>query len=155
MPRFFFDIDDGEKIRDAQAFELTDLYAVRTLAQRTAAELIAHDLQKTAAIRVRVDVRNESGKHVLSALGYGAVLIAATADAQDGTEASDEVSHSSPLDRATRHAIAARRAIDEDGSASLRHLVNMLMHEIGRTVARRLCAAEHKRMRPEKGEDFV
>jgi hypothetical protein len=145
LPRFFFDIDDGERIRDTRGHELPDLNAARVLAQRAASELIAHDLRKTGAVRVRVDVWNENGECVLSALGHGAVLIAGAAEASQGIGPSDEAGALVPLDRATRHAIAVRRAIDEDGSASLRHLVNMLICEIGRTVARRLCAAEHKR----------
>lgn len=155
MPRFFFDIDDGERIRDTEGYELPGLNAARALAQRAAGELVAHELQKTGAIRVRVDVRNENGEHILSALGHGAVLIVAPAETLDGIRTSGEACPPGSLDRATRHAIAARRAIDEDGSASLRHLVNMLMYEIGRTIARRVCAAEQKRMKAKKGEDRV
>lgn len=145
MPRFFFDIDGGERIRDTKGYELPDLNAARVLAQRMAGELVAHDLQETSAIRVRVDVRNENGNRILSALGHGAVLIAGSAEALQGIGASDEVCALGPLDRAARHAIAVRRAIDEEGSASLRPLVDMLICEIRRTIAQRLCTAEHKR----------
>ncbi|MEA1835128.1 hypothetical protein U8607_23855 [Methylobacterium durans] len=155
MPRFFFDIDDGERIRDTEGYELPDLNAARALAQRAAGELVAHELQKTGAIRVRVDVRNENGERILSALGHGAVSIVAPAETLDGTGASSEACPPSPLDWATRHTIAAGRAIDEDGSASPRHLVNMLMYEIGRAIARRFCVAEQKRMKVEKREDRV
>ncbi|WP_191970250.1 PAS domain-containing protein [Methylobacterium planeticum] len=43
-----------------------------------------------------------------------------------------------PLDRAAEHAIATREAIDADGSASLRLLIDMVLLEIGRVIARRV-----------------
>jgi hypothetical protein len=42
-----------------------------------------------------------------------------------------------PLDRAAKHAIATREAIDAEGSASLRLLIDMVLLEIGRVIARR------------------
>ncbi|GJE43141.1 PAS domain-containing protein [Methylobacterium soli] len=54
----------------------------------------------------------------------------------------EDASHSAlapeaPLDRAAQHAIATREAIDADGSASLRLLIDMVLLEIGRVIARR------------------
>ncbi|MDR7036696.1 hypothetical protein J2X36_001437 [Methylobacterium sp. BE186] len=155
MPRFFFDIDDGERIRDTEGYELPDLNAVRALAHRAAGELVAHELQKTGASRVRVDVRNENGERILSALGHGAVVIAAPADALDAIGAGGEGGAPSPLDRTTRPTIGSRLASDEDGRASLRHLVSMLLDEIRRRVARSLGAAQHKKMKVKKEEDRV
>lgn len=43
-----------------------------------------------------------------------------------------------PLERAARHALSARKAIGEDGSDSLRLLVDMLLLEVGRVIARRV-----------------
>jgi hypothetical protein len=43
-----------------------------------------------------------------------------------------------PLDQAAKHAIAAREAISADGSASLRLLIDMVLMEIGRVIARRI-----------------
>lgn len=43
----------------------------------------------------------------------------------------------SALERAARHALGARAAVDEDGSASLRLLVDMFLLEVGRVIARR------------------
>ncbi|MEA1834761.1 hypothetical protein U8607_21945 [Methylobacterium durans] len=74
----------------------------------------------------------------MPALGHG-VLIDITQQKLDGAER--DPWGASPLDRAARHAISARRAIDADGSASLRHLVDMLLWELGRVLARRLEAA--------------
>lgn len=145
VPRFFFDIDDGEWTPDTEGHKLPGLNAARVLAQRTAGELVTRNLQKTGAIWVRVDVRDENGEHILSALGHGAVLIAGSAETPQGIEASDKAYALIPLVRATHHAIAVRKAIDEDGSASLRHLVNMLIDEIGRTAVRRFRATEHKK----------
>ncbi|GJD79755.1 hypothetical protein [Methylobacterium gregans] len=51
----------------------------------------------------------------------------------DGSEASTP----SALERAARHALGARDAVDEDGSASLRLLVDMFLLEVGRVIARR------------------
>jgi hypothetical protein len=52
----------------------------------------------------------------------------------------------SPLDRAAQHAIAAQKAINEDGSASLRHWADMLLWAIGRTIVRRLKAASRPKL---------
>jgi hypothetical protein len=43
-----------------------------------------------------------------------------------------------PLERAAKHALASRKAIDEDGSESLRLLIDMVLLEIGRVIARRV-----------------
>lgn len=73
----------------------------------------------------------------LPAHGHG-VLIDITDRRQppgepDGTEEGPPTA----LERAARHALGARDAVDEDGSASLRLLVDMFLLEVGRVIARR------------------
>ncbi|WP_066924748.1 PAS domain-containing protein [Methylobacterium sp. CCH5-D2] len=43
-----------------------------------------------------------------------------------------------PLERAARHALKAREAIDADGSASLRLLIDMVLLAVGRALARKV-----------------
>ncbi|WP_191971032.1 PAS domain-containing protein [Methylobacterium soli] len=81
----------------------------------------------------------------MPAHGHG-VLIDVTQQKLHGAESEADNRHLSPLDRAARHVIAARKAIDEDGSNFLRQLVDMLLWELGRTIARRLRAARNKAM---------
>ncbi|GEP05219.1 PAS domain-containing protein [Methylobacterium oxalidis] len=70
--------------------------------------------------------------------GHG-ILIDVTHRMCAGGEASEtDRAPLSPLDRAARHAIAARRAIDADGTPVLRQMVDLLMWEIGRAIARRI-----------------
>lgn len=52
-------------------------------------------------------------------------------------EAAEILTGETPLERAARCALAARDAIDEDGSASLRLLIDMVLLEAGREIARR------------------
>jgi hypothetical protein len=67
VPRFFFDIHDGDDIRDDAGHDLPDLKAVRAEAQRALAGMVATTPLDTNAIQIRVDVRDESGKRVVTA----------------------------------------------------------------------------------------
>lgn len=69
----------------------------------------------------------------LPAHGHG-VLVDVTQQRSQGSDAEA----GTPLERAAQHALASRRAIDEDGSESLRLLIDMVLLEIGRVIARRV-----------------
>jgi hypothetical protein len=67
VPRYFFDIHDGCVIRDDAGHDLPDLKAVRAEAQRALAGMFASTPLGANAIQIRVDVRDESGKRVVTA----------------------------------------------------------------------------------------
>lgn len=71
--------------------------------------------------------------------GHGVLIDITARHAPDRFEA-PEGAALSPLERAARHALAAREAVEEDGSASLRLLVDMFLLEVGRVIARRVGA---------------
>ncbi|GJE42872.1 PAS domain-containing protein [Methylobacterium soli] len=74
----------------------------------------------------------------MPAHGHG-VLIDITHQKLLGSDAAHTAPQpEAPIDRAAKHAIAAREAIDADGSASLRLLIDMVLLEIGRVIARRV-----------------
>jgi hypothetical protein len=67
VPRFFFDIHDGDVLRDDVGHDFPDLKAVRAETQRALSGLVATKPLDASAIQVRVDVRDESGKRVVTA----------------------------------------------------------------------------------------
>jgi len=67
VPRFYFDIYDGEVIRDDVGHDLPDVRAVRAEVQRALAGLVATRPSDAKAIQIRVDVRDGSGKRVVTA----------------------------------------------------------------------------------------
>jgi hypothetical protein len=67
VPRFFFDIHDDEVIRDDVGHDLPDVRAVRAEVQRALAGLAATRPLDVNAIQIRVDVRDGSGKRVVTA----------------------------------------------------------------------------------------
>ncbi|WP_336492312.1 DUF6894 family protein [Methylobacterium nigriterrae] len=67
MPRFFFDIHDGDVLRDDVGHDCPDLQAVRAETQRALGGLVAAKPLDANAIQVRVDVRDDSGKRVVTA----------------------------------------------------------------------------------------
>ena len=75
----------------------------------------------------------------MPAHGHG-VLIDVTHQMLHGIDTAQSPHHpeATPLDQAAKHAIAAREAISADGSASLRLLIDMVLMEIGRVIARRV-----------------
>ena len=68
MPRFFFDVHDGTFSRDEDGVELADIDAARKAVWNTL-PAIAADRQANGnmACQLRMDVRDESGKHVFHA----------------------------------------------------------------------------------------
>ncbi|WP_336490905.1 DUF6894 family protein [Methylobacterium nigriterrae] len=67
MPRFFFDIHDGDFIHDDVGHDLPNLKTVRAEAQRALAGMAATKPPDANAIQIRVDVRDDSGKRVVMA----------------------------------------------------------------------------------------
>ena len=67
MPQFFFDIHDDEVIRDDVGHDLPDVRAVRAEVQRALAGLVATGPSDANAVQIRVDVRDGSGKRVVTA----------------------------------------------------------------------------------------
>ncbi len=68
MPRYFFDVHDGFSTRDEEGVELEDIDAVRTEVWNTLPMLAAHrKANGNMACQLRMDVRDESGKHIFHA----------------------------------------------------------------------------------------
>jgi hypothetical protein len=142
VPRFYFDLDDGEIIRDKEGQDLADLNAARSYVWRALSEIVAHELHQENAPRIGVHVRNSAGERVMTAAWRGELLIDEVPECPGG-KPSDKAGNCtlSPLEHAAHHAIAAQRAINEDGSTPLKHWADMLLWALGRTIARRLKAA--------------
>jgi len=68
MPRYFFDIHDGTSIRDDEGVELLDLDAARKAIWNTLPAMAAdRQADGNMAYQLRMDVRDESGKHLFHA----------------------------------------------------------------------------------------
>ncbi|MDR7039725.1 hypothetical protein J2X36_004503 [Methylobacterium sp. BE186] len=67
VPRYFFDTHDGHTLQDNEGLVLSDLSRARAEVQRVLCEMVARESSHTNAIQIRVDVRDESGKRVLTA----------------------------------------------------------------------------------------
>lgn len=83
MPRFHFDIDDGETIRDEEGDELADLDAARLHARRALIALLAHELRQGGCNPISVHVRNEDGERVATLVGRCEVAIDEVKEASD------------------------------------------------------------------------
>ncbi|GEP04381.1 hypothetical protein MOX02_24190 [Methylobacterium oxalidis] len=146
VPRFFFDIHDGETIHDEEGHNIANLDAARAHARHALSEMLAYELRQGNTPSIRVHVRNEAGAHVLTARGRGEVLIDEAPEGVACTRVENAESGTlSPLDRAAQHAMAAQRAIDADGSAALRHWADMLVWAIERAILRRPNAASRRK----------
>ena len=67
MPRFYFDVREGDRLtRDDNGLELDNLDAAERAAAEGAAEIGRDCLPKGNARDVTVEVRNERGRQVLS-----------------------------------------------------------------------------------------
>ncbi|MDR7039148.1 hypothetical protein J2X36_003921 [Methylobacterium sp. BE186] len=82
----------------------------------------------------------------MPAHGHGILIDVTARVLRDGRLEDPQAASSSPLDRAASHALAARRAIDEDGTPILRQLVDLLMWELGRAIARRIGGGHGNRL---------
>jgi hypothetical protein len=68
MSRFFFDVHDGTFIRDDDGVELKGIEAVRREVWKTLPAMTANRAADgNMACQLRMDVRDETGKHVLHA----------------------------------------------------------------------------------------
>ncbi len=68
MARFFFDVHDGTFSRDEEGVELAGIDAARTQVWDTLPMLAAQrKADGNMACQLRMDVRDESGKHVFHA----------------------------------------------------------------------------------------
>lgn len=68
MPRYFFDVHDGTYSRDEQGVELADIDEARQQVWDTLPMMAAQrQAGGNMACQLRMDVRDESGKHVLHA----------------------------------------------------------------------------------------
>jgi hypothetical protein len=68
MPRYFFDVHDGSFIRDDEGVELAGIADARKAVWDTLpAFATQRDADGNMAYQLRMDVRDESGKHVLHA----------------------------------------------------------------------------------------
>jgi len=69
MPRYFFDVHDGTSIRDDEGVELLDLDAAREAIWDTLPAMAAdRQADGNMAYQLRMDVRDESGKHLFHAV---------------------------------------------------------------------------------------
>jgi hypothetical protein len=66
MPRFFFDLRDGELIRDDEGVELRDLDEALAQAKTTLAEMVQERSQDKATEHLMIDVRQEGSSDVFS-----------------------------------------------------------------------------------------
>lgn len=65
MPRYFFDIHDGKSIIDDTGVELSGIDAVCKEVWRVLPEMAAErEAGPSMACQLRMDVRDEAGKHV-------------------------------------------------------------------------------------------
>ena len=68
MPRYFFDVHDGGHLPDQEGVEFDNLDDVRKEVWTTLPTLAAHrKADGHMACQLRMDVREESGKHVFHA----------------------------------------------------------------------------------------
>lgn len=68
MPRYFFDIHDGTSTRDEEGVDLDSADVARKEVWKTLPMLAAHrKANGNMACQLRMDVRDESGKHVFHA----------------------------------------------------------------------------------------
>ncbi len=68
MPRYFFDVHDGTHMRDEEGVELAGIEAAREEVWRTLPMMAAQRRASgNMACQLRMDVRDESGKHVFHA----------------------------------------------------------------------------------------
>lgn len=148
MPRFFFDIYDGEITRDEEGYELAGLDAARALVRPALSAMLADELRQGHAPQICIHVRDQAGERVITATGRGEILFGeAPKDLRSGRGETSSGCSLSALDRAAQHAIAARQATGEDGCAALRHWADMLMWAVGCAVSRRTNTAPHPKLR--------
>ncbi len=68
MPRYFFDVHDGKFMPDGEGVELPDADAARKAVWNTLPALAAdRKANGNMACQLRVEVRDESGKHIFHA----------------------------------------------------------------------------------------
>lgn len=121
-----------------QCFHPADRGRLRSAIERAVGDggpvAAAYRIHRPAGtIRLMAHGRIYPGTPGMPAHGHG-VLIDVTQRRSRGLDAEA----GTPLERAAKHALASRRAIDEDGSESLRLLIDMVLLEIGRVIARRV-----------------
>ncbi|AWN39987.1 PAS domain-containing protein [Methylobacterium durans] len=169
-----WDAADGLHVLDSGAAEF--LTGDQSLAETklTCAEVVAriHPDDRASVIREIARAEQEGGPVVLTyrvhtedgvrwlldhgriyattqaapAHGHGILIDVTQRMNRGGEPGTSSAERLSPLDRAARHAIAARKAIDEDGTPLLRKMVDLLMWEIGRAIARRIDRASGGRL---------
>jgi hypothetical protein len=68
MPRYFFDVHDGIFLRDDEGEELPDADAARMAVWNTLPAMASHrEADSSMACQLRMDVRDETGKHLFHA----------------------------------------------------------------------------------------
>jgi len=68
MPRFHFDIDDGQQVfRDDEGFHLDNVDNAGAEAARTLAEMVKSALDRTPCPDMTINVRDGSGSSILKA----------------------------------------------------------------------------------------
>ena len=68
MPRFFFDVHDGTFMRDDMGVELQNVDAARKAVWNTLPAMASQrEADGDMACQLRMDVRDESGKHLFHA----------------------------------------------------------------------------------------
>ena len=68
VPRYFFDVHDGTSTRDEEGVELDSIEAAQLEVWKTLPMLAAHrQANGNMACQLRMDVRDESGKHLVHA----------------------------------------------------------------------------------------
>ena len=68
MPRYFFDVHDGKHMPDEDGVELPDIDAARKQVWKTLPMMMAErPADGNMGCQLRMDVRDESGKHVFHA----------------------------------------------------------------------------------------
>lgn len=73
MPRYFFDIEDAEVLRDDIGRELADLEAAQAEANRALSEMVKDEFAHETLREASINVRDESGVVVLRVcLAYSA-----------------------------------------------------------------------------------
>jgi hypothetical protein len=67
MPRYYFDLDDGERVTpDANGTELADLQTARAQALHMLGEIAKAEMRQDNRSQERIHVRDESGSTALT-----------------------------------------------------------------------------------------
>jgi len=76
MPRFFFNLRDGDELRDEEGLILADAEAVREEALRNARDIMAEEVRHGhLCLKDKIEVADEAGEPVLTLPFRAAVVI--------------------------------------------------------------------------------